>query len=239
MSALVAFQFEEDPVRVIMIAGDPWFVANDICRVLSIRNSRDALGRLDDDERGVGIVDTLGGLQEMNIVSESGLYTVIFGSRKPEARRFRRWVTSEVLPSIRHTGKYELDGHEPTALPSPIDVDPTSLSAKAGLVRTAVRLWGPVGARSVWLQLGLPQPIVDAEGANLGDPWAEHVRDWLAGRAETCATEIAQGVGIAPLDFNARRRIRALLQLFGWREHNIRRGGDQVKRWCAPQSREA
>lgn len=95
-------------VRYEMIDGEPWFVANDVCNILGIVNSRDALSRLEDDEKGVGITDTLGGKQEMNIVNESGLYNLIFQSRKPEAKKFRKWVTSEVLPSIRKTGKYDI-----------------------------------------------------------------------------------------------------------------------------------
>lgn len=95
-------------IRVQMINDEPWFVANDVCKALSIGNSRDAVSRLDEDERGVSVVPTPSGNQEMNLVNESGLYSLIFQSRKPEAKVFRKWVTSEVLPSIRQTGRYEL-----------------------------------------------------------------------------------------------------------------------------------
>lgn len=94
-------------VRNVMIKGEPWFVANDVCAILGIQNPRDAMGRfVDDDEKGVGITDTLGGVQEMAIINESGMYSLIFQSRKPEARKFRKWVTSEVLPAIRRQGYY-------------------------------------------------------------------------------------------------------------------------------------
>ncbi len=93
-------------VRSRMVKGEPWFVAKDVCDVLSIRNDRDAFARLDDDEKGVAITDTLGGRQEMNTVNESGLYSLIFQSRKAEAKKFRKWVTSEVLPAIRKNGFY-------------------------------------------------------------------------------------------------------------------------------------
>lgn len=87
--------------------GEPWFVAKDVCVALGIEKYRDALGRLDDDEKGCPVtVDTLGGPQKMSAVNESGLYNLIFQSRKPEAKKFRKWVTSEVLPSIRKTGSY-------------------------------------------------------------------------------------------------------------------------------------
>ncbi len=81
-------------------------MAADVCAALSIANSRDAVTRLDEDEKGVATIDTLGGRQEMATVNESGLYSLILGSRKPEAKRFKKWVTSEVLPAIRKTGSY-------------------------------------------------------------------------------------------------------------------------------------
>lgn len=93
-------------LRVIVRDAEPWFVAADVCVALGIENNRDALARLDDEERGVGSTDTLGGRQSVGIVSESGLYSLILGSRKPEAKRFKKWVTAEVLPSIRRTGQF-------------------------------------------------------------------------------------------------------------------------------------
>ena len=110
MSAeIIPFDFEETAVRVVLRGGAPWFVAADVCRVLGISNSRDAVSRLDDDERdGVGSTDTIGRVQTMQVVSESGLYALIFTSRKEEAKRFRKWVTSEVLPALRQHGRYEI-----------------------------------------------------------------------------------------------------------------------------------
>ena len=103
------FSEEKAPIRVQVINGEPWFVAKDICVALGIANHKDAVSRLDDDERqGVGITDPLGIRQTANAVSESGLYALIFQSRKPKAKKFRKWVTSEVLPSIRRTGRYEI-----------------------------------------------------------------------------------------------------------------------------------
>lgn len=100
------FSQERMPVRAQIIVGEPWFVAKDVCRILEIAKYRDAVARLDDDERESVLMDTLGGTQQMVAVNESGLYHLIFQSRKPEARKFRRWVTSEVLPSIRRKGYY-------------------------------------------------------------------------------------------------------------------------------------
>lgn len=93
-------------VRNIMIKGEPYFIAKDVCGVLGLVNSRKALAALDNDEKGVTISDTLGGKQEMATINESGLYSLIFQSRKSEAKAFRKWVTSEVLPAIRRQGFY-------------------------------------------------------------------------------------------------------------------------------------
>lgn len=107
MSGIVPFDFEGAPVRVLDRDGQPWFVLADVCRVLEIANSRDAAARLDDDERGdVGITDAIGREQATAIINESGLYSLILTSRKPEAKRFKRWVTHDVLPAIRRTGAY-------------------------------------------------------------------------------------------------------------------------------------
>lgn len=86
--------------------GEPWVFLIDVCRIVGIKNSRDAAARLDEDEKGVVTTDTLGGPQVFAIVNESGLYSLILTSRKPEAKRFKKWVTAEVLPSIRKTGSY-------------------------------------------------------------------------------------------------------------------------------------
>lgn len=96
-------------IRTITIDGEPWFVAVDVCKALQIANSRDALTRIDDDEKGVVLTDTLGGKQKVTIVNEPGLYTLVLSSRKPEARAFKRWITHEVIPSIRKHGAYMTD----------------------------------------------------------------------------------------------------------------------------------
>ena len=99
-------------VRVVERDGEPWFVAADVCKALEIANNRDALTRIDDDEKGVALADTLGGKQEVTIVNEPGLYSLVLGSRKPEAKVFKRWVTHEVIPTIRKTGGYVQAGRE-------------------------------------------------------------------------------------------------------------------------------
>lgn len=86
-------------------------VAADVCQALDIKNSSDAMTRLDDDEKGVALTDTPSGKQEMNTVNEPGLYSLVLGSRKPEAKAFKRWITHDVIPSIRRTGGY-ISGQE-------------------------------------------------------------------------------------------------------------------------------
>ena len=103
---VIPFQFESFQIRVVMLNGEPWWVAADVCAVLDLGNVSMALARLDDDEKGISSIDTLGGKQEMTIVNEPGLYSLILGSRKPEAKKFKRWVTHDVLPTIRQTGGY-------------------------------------------------------------------------------------------------------------------------------------
>lgn len=115
MNALQVFNYGEAPVRVIDLAGEPWWVLADVCKVLGIKNSRDVVNRLDPDEKGVGQIDTPGGIQNMTVINESGLYKVILRSDKPEAKAFTRWVTHEVLPAIRKTGAYSVQGTLPKA----------------------------------------------------------------------------------------------------------------------------
>lgn len=103
------FPFDSHTVRVVMDEkGDYWFVAVDVCAVLGIANSQDSLSRLDDDEKGVGITDTLGGVHHLATVNESGLWELTFTSRRPAAKRFRKWVTSHVIPTIRKTNSFTM-----------------------------------------------------------------------------------------------------------------------------------
>ncbi len=122
---LVPFDFEGRPVRVVTDSqGEPWFVAADVLATIGL--DRKALERLDEDEKGVSSIHTPGGGQEMTTVNEPGLYTLVLGSRKAEAKRFKRWVTHEVLPSIRKTGSYAVPGAL-ASLPAPTQDRVTAL----------------------------------------------------------------------------------------------------------------
>jgi anti-repressor protein len=98
--------YNDNPLRVINRDGEPWFVAKDVADILGYGLTTDMTRRLDDDEKGMQITHTPGGKQEMIIINEPGLYAAIMGSQKPEAKDFKRWVTHDVLPSIRKTGSY-------------------------------------------------------------------------------------------------------------------------------------
>lgn len=111
------FTFDKMDVRVIRKDGEPWFVAADVLNTLTL--DRKALERLDADEKGVSSIHTLGGAQEQTIINESGLYSLTLTSRKPAAKRFKKWVTAEVLPSIRKTGTYTVGQQQPAAFQVP------------------------------------------------------------------------------------------------------------------------
>ena len=107
MEGIKIFERQEfGQVRVVDVNCEPWFVAKDVCECLELGNPRTSVALLDDDEKGVHTMDTPGGAQEMSIISEAGLYSLILRSRKPEAKAFKRWVTHDILPSIRKTGGY-------------------------------------------------------------------------------------------------------------------------------------
>lgn len=106
MSNVVPFNFGDVAVRVVMQGGEPWWVASDVAQALEYRDSFNMVRHLDDEEKGTRIVSTLGGDQQVQVINESGLYSAILKSRKQSAKRFKKWVTGEVLPTIRKTGSF-------------------------------------------------------------------------------------------------------------------------------------
>ncbi|MDE1464802.1 phage antirepressor [Spartinivicinus poritis] len=106
MNDIIPFQFGSSSIRVINREGEPWFVAKDVADVLLYSEASAMTRTLDDDEKGLQIIQTLGGSQGLQAINESGLYSAILRSRRPEAKIFKKWVTSEVLPTIRKTGSY-------------------------------------------------------------------------------------------------------------------------------------
>ncbi|MDD2046091.1 BRO-N domain-containing protein [Pseudomonas putida] len=131
---VIPFNFGKQQVRTLLVDGEPWFVAADISTALQYRDSFNMCRNLDEDEKGTQIVSTLGGAQEMLAINESGLYSAILRSRKHEAKRFKKWVTAEVLPAIRKQGRYE---DTRVKMPTLIDelIGMSELSVIKGLIR--------------------------------------------------------------------------------------------------------
>ncbi len=210
MNAISPFLFEDEHlVRVVMRDDEPWFVAKDVCKVLDIvwkgSDSTGPLGSLDEDERGIVSADTPGGHQKMVIISESGLYAFVFRSRKPQAKRFRKWVTSEVLPSIRKTGRYEAP-QAPQAAPAydaaPLAENTPSTDMRLWLdgISLALRVHGLNAARRLWATSPLPQvggAVPDLSGVpgtvNDAEGCLRHLLDMVLGRSGlTVAEALAQ-----------------------------------------------
>jgi len=111
---IIPFNYGDSLIRTVEDEnGEPLWVAKDICDVLELKDVNRTLSKLDEDEKGTQTLSTLGGLQKMSVINESGLYNLILRSNKPEAKKFKKWVTSEVLPSIRKTGKYDTTQNNP------------------------------------------------------------------------------------------------------------------------------
>jgi anti-repressor protein len=123
-------------IRAVEKDGEVWFVAKEICNVLGITNYRNSTAKLDDDEKGVQVMDTHGGSQEMTIINESGLYKILFTSIKSEAKKFKKWVTSEVIPAIRKHGAYLTDKKIEEFLSSPDTIIKLATDLKVERERT-------------------------------------------------------------------------------------------------------
>ena len=117
MNEMKIFNFEDNEVRTQTINGEPWFVGKDVTDILGYSNPAKAIrDHVDDEDKGQNDTFTPGGMQIMTIVNESGLYSLVFKSQLPSAKRFKRWVTSEVLPTIRKTGSYQIPADPMDAL---------------------------------------------------------------------------------------------------------------------------
>jgi prophage antirepressor-like protein len=164
MNAITPFVFEDNLVRTISREGLPWFIGKDVCRALDIGNTSQAMERLDPDEKGITTNDTLGGEQTVIIVSEAGVYRLIFTSRKPSAERFKRWLAHEVLPALRKTGRFAMEGalqHEANPYDITSEAIPV-LQTKLAMVREARHLFGHERARQLWSQLKLAEVAINS-----------------------------------------------------------------------------
>lgn len=148
MSTPLVFTFPDTAqhVRSVMIDAEPWWLARDVADVLELGNMHSSLALLEEDEKGVHSVETLGGLQQAAIINEPGLYSLILRSRKPQARAFKRWITHDVIPSIRRSGSYSTAPPEMTkleALRAAIESEQGRLAAEARVAQLepAARSW--------------------------------------------------------------------------------------------------
>lgn len=189
MSNIQIFNYQSNEVRTVEMGGEPWFVLKDVCNILGISKYRDTAARLDADERGSVEVDTLGGTQQVIAVNESGLYHVILRSDKPEAAPFRKWVTSEVLPSIRKNGGY-IAGQE--------QLTPQEVMAKALLV--ANKTLADREARICELTAQNSQLTVEKQ---IMQPKAEYFDELVDRNLLTNFRETAKELGIKPKAFVA------------------------------------
>ena len=143
MNNLTVFENPEfGSIRTVELDGEPWLVGKDVATALGYKNPQEAIRtHVDDDDKGVSEILTPGGKQPVPIINESGLYSLVLSSKLPTARKFRRWVTSEVLPSIRKTGGY-------TAKPDPAPRDRVmALNARTRAANLMTRLWNAAGVR--------------------------------------------------------------------------------------------
>lgn len=198
LGQIQVFDFNENAVRVILRDGEPWWVAADVCRVLALEQVTNAIRSLDEDEKMTLTIDKgqtgqRGGARFLNIISESGLYALIFKSEKPEAKSFRKWVTAEVLPALRRDGYYEV----PELPPAPVvdveeeeegDDEPKRLR-ECNTARMSVFEFGPYDwplefrvalgqkAKSIALGVGVPNRRMPDEDWAAVYVWPEKVYD--------------------------------------------------------------
>ncbi len=141
MSELQIFNYHDTPLRTVEKDGELWWVLKDVCEVIGIAKHTNVAARLEDDEKGACLMGTPSGQQSMIIINEPGLYSVILRSDKPEAKDFKRWVTHEVIPSIRRTGSYSVPAPRAPALP-----DGVTFSSAVGFMRLTRRAMLDMGA---------------------------------------------------------------------------------------------
>ena len=223
MSNLIPFDFDTHMVRVVMRAGEPWFIAADVAAVLGYSHPPHMVRHLDEDEAAVHNVDSSGQFREMTIISESGLYAAVLKSRKEEARRFRKWVTAELLPTLRRTGRYAVgEAASPAAaLPVLAEMETQRLTAIVAVVRMGERLYGRPAAQQLWADLGLPDYGLDTDAVFVrglpDDPLAAPLERWLEGQESATISECLHALGLGKADFTTRRRIGDALRAMGWR----------------------
>lgn len=182
MIELQSFTYQTNEVRTVQRNGEPWFVLRDVCEVLCIGSPHKVYERLDEDEKGRSQIPTPGGLQEMSVINESGLYAVILRSDKPEAKPFRKWVTTEVLPSIRKNGGY---------IAQQETLSPEELMAKALMVAQQT-----IADREARIQAQAAEISALTVDKQIMQPKAEYFDDLVDRNLLTNFTEAAKQIGV-------------------------------------------
>lgn len=186
MNELKNFTFEDQQIRVLTIEGEPWFVGKDVAEVLGYSNSRKAIAdHVDSEDKGVTKCYTLGGTQQITIINESGLYSLILSSKLPTAKKFKRWVTSEVLPTIRKHGAYMTDAKAAAIV--------TDKNALADLLQQAA---DQLKEKDVKIERLTAELEVSNKKATYLDLIVE-TKDGMT------ATQVAQDYGVSAKKFNA------------------------------------
>ena len=233
MTDLTIFDFETSPVRIVLRDEQPWWVATDISSLLGYRDAPNMVRMLDEDQKDTHSVSTLGGVQSLFVISEGGMFTCVIRSKRPEAKRFLRWITDEVLPAIFRTGTYSISAH-----PEPVEgphraylADDTRYRLDLDAVALYRRLAGKAAALGLWATLGLPQPLATPA---IDDGLAAALATWVAGKDRLTYPDIGHGLGIGTPDAAAKRRIADLLTAMGWTYKNTKIAGHQLWLWHCP-----
>lgn len=180
MSTLQLFDYSGQQVRTVLIGGEPWFVIADICKVLDLSNPTKAAQSLDADDLSTSeVIDSMGRAQNARITNESGVYQLVFQSRKPEARDFRRWITHEVLPAIRKTGTYSTAAALPQTFGEALRALADEVEAKELAEARAKELETPATAWGIMVAAGGDYSVEEAAKALSRDPDIELGRNRL------------------------------------------------------------
>lgn len=190
----IPFRFQENELNVIQLNDEPWFMAKEVASILDYRNTNDATRILDEDEKGTHLMRTLGGIQEISIINESGLYSLILRSKKPEAKQFKRWVTHEVLPSIRKHGAYLTGTKTEELLANPDLIIELATTLKEERKRTSMLLH----------EIDTRNEIIELQETSLKKtaPIVKYYEDVLNSESLISTNIIAKGLGMSAVTLN-------------------------------------
>lgn len=229
MNNLLCFDFDERPVRVVVVDSTPWWVAADVCAILGLANVTMAMRKLDDDQITLNLIEGASNGKPVNLVSESGLWTLVLRSDKPQAVAIRRWLTDTVLPALRRTGRFEMAGAGDDRSEAPAaGLDLHRVTVALNLVREARKLFGVATAQGIWLEMGLPAPSAAEAPALFADGLAADVRTYCSTVADCTIDDVAAALGLPEGNHAQRTRIGRILRALGWYPWKVRRHGRSV-----------